>query len=66
MVMDAIRKLKPETIKLISVNGKSTHNYKLPEIIGLFASKSGKKITLKIKRNGAFYKKKFYLKEVFK
>ena len=52
--------------EIISVNGKSTHSYKLPEIIGLFASKAGKKITIRIKRNSTFYKKKFYLKEVFK
>ena len=51
--------------EIISVNGKSTYKFKLPEIIGLFASKAGKKITMKVKRNGIVYKKKFYLKAVF-
>jgi len=50
--------------EIISVNGKETHRFELHELIGLFASKAGKKIMLKIKRNGIVFKKKFYLKEV--
>jgi len=50
--------------EIISVNGKDTHQYKLHELIGLFASKDGKKIMLKVKRNGTILKKKFYLKEI--
>ncbi len=50
--------------EIISVNGKDTYRYKLRDLIGLFASRAGKKIMLKIKRNGIVFKKKFYLKEV--
>ena len=50
--------------EIISVNGRETHRFELHELIGLFASKAGKKIVLKVKRNGIIFKKKFYLKEV--
>ena len=50
--------------EILSVNGKETYNYKLHELIGLFASKDGKKIVMRIKRNGKSFKKKFYLKKV--
>ncbi len=50
--------------EIISVNGKDTHRFELHELIGLFESKDGKKIMLKIKRNGIVFKKKFYLKEM--
>ncbi len=51
--------------EIISINGKQTHYYNLHEIIGLFSSKANKRITLKVKRNGITYRKKFVLKEVF-
>lgn len=51
--------------EIISINGKQTHYYNLHEIIGLFSSKEDKRITLKIKRNGIVYRRKFILKEVF-
>ena len=50
--------------EIVSINGKETHSYKLQDIIGLFASKANKKITVKIKRNGVIFTKKFYLKEM--
>jgi len=50
--------------EIVSVNGKDTHHYQLHELIGLFASRDGKKIMLKVKRNGIIFKKKFYLKEM--
>ena len=50
--------------EIISVNGKETHRYKLNDLIGLFSSKADKKMTLRLKRNGIIFKKKFYLKEV--
>lgn len=50
--------------EIISVNGKDTYRYELRDLIGLFASRAGKKIMLKIKRNEIVFKKKFYLKEV--
>lgn len=50
--------------EIISVNGKDTHRYELHELIGVFASKAGKRIMLRVKRNGVIFKKKFYLKEV--
>ena len=50
--------------EILSVNGKETYKFELHELIGLFASKSGKKMILRIKRNGIVFKKKFYLKEV--
>jgi len=50
--------------EILSVNGKETHRYKLNDLIGLFSSKAGKKISLRLKRNGIVFKKRFYLKEV--
>ncbi len=51
--------------EILSVNGKSTYRYKLTEIIGMFSSKAGKKITFKLKRNGSIYRKKIILKKLF-
>lgn len=48
--------------EIISVNGKKGYDYKLFEIIALFSSKSQRKISLTISRNGQKYKKKFRLK----
>ena len=50
--------------EILTVNGKVTHNYELQDIIGLFASKAGKKISIKIMRKGEIFRKKFVLKEV--
>ncbi len=52
--------------EIVSVNGKAAYRYQLNEIIGLFASKAGKRISLKIKRKGVVSTKKFTLTEVFK
>jgi len=50
--------------EIISINGKAIYQLNLPEIIGLFASKAGKKIILVLKRKEIELTKKFYLKEV--
>ncbi len=70
-VVSEIRKGSPadlagikERDEILSVNGKGTHYYKLHDIIGLFSSKPGRKITMMIKRNGVVFKKKFYLQEM--
>ena len=70
-IVSEIRKDSPADLagietgdEIITVNGKLTHSYELQDIIGLFASKAGKKISLKIKRRGVIFKKKFILKEV--
>jgi membrane-associated protease RseP (regulator of RpoE activity) len=50
--------------ELLSINGKQFYEYELQEIIELFSSKSGRKIVLRINRNGIKFKKRFVLKEV--
>jgi hypothetical protein len=50
--------------ELLSINGKQFYEYELQEIIELFSSKSGRKIVLRINRNGVKFKKRFVLKEV--
>ncbi len=51
--------------EVLTINGKPNYNYKLYEIINLFSSERGKKITMKIKRGNVSKKIKFYLKNVF-
>lgn len=50
--------------ELLTLNGKAAYKYKLFEITDLFTSKSNRKISMEIKRNGRVYKKKFILKDV--
>ena len=50
--------------ELLSINGKQFYEYELQEINELFSSKSGRKIILRINRNGIKFKKTFVLKEV--
>jgi PDZ domain-containing protein/aspartyl protease len=50
--------------ELLSINGKQFYEYELQEINELFSSKSGRKIVLRINRNGIKFKKRFVLKEV--
>lgn len=71
-VVSEIRKESPSYLagimkgdEILSVNGTQAHHYNLHEIIGLFSSKAGKKITLKIKRNNIILRKKFTLTSVF-
>ncbi len=45
------------------LNGKKVYHYKLAELIEMFTSHEGKKITMILNRNGKIIKKKFYLKE---
>ena len=71
-VVSEIRKESPSYLagikegdEILSVNGTQAHQYNLHEIIGLFSSKAGKKITLTIKRNNVIFIKKFILTPVF-
>lgn len=50
--------------EVISINGKPTYEYELPEISELFSSRVGKKILLEVDRNGSVAKFRFELKEV--
>ncbi|MCH9661430.1 MAG: PDZ domain-containing protein, partial [Bacteroidetes bacterium] len=50
--------------EVISINGKAVYKYELSNISALFSSKSGRRITVVINRNGTIFKKKFVLKEV--
>ncbi|MEM7187948.1 MAG: PDZ domain-containing protein, partial [Bacteroidota bacterium] len=50
--------------EIISINGKPFYQWELTEVNALFTSKSGKKITLQLLRNGMKVKKKFVLKEM--
>ncbi len=51
--------------EVISVNGKPCYQYKLFELIELFSSEEGKRISMEVKRAGYVNKVKFYLKSVF-
>lgn len=51
--------------EVLAINGKPNYRYKLYELINLFSSEKGKKITMKIRRGGMNKKIKFYLKSVF-
>ncbi len=50
--------------ELLTLNGKAAYKFKLFEITELFTSKSNRKISVEIKRNGRIFKKKFVLKDV--
>lgn len=51
--------------EVISINGKLSFQYKLYELIEVFSSEEGKRISMELKRNGNLYKVKFYLKGLF-
>jgi len=51
--------------EILQVNGKPTYRYKLHELIALFSSHEGKKISLVVNTNGVVSKRKFTLKKVF-
>lgn len=51
--------------EVISINGKPCYEYKLHQLIELFSSEEGKRITMEYRRDGAINKTKFYLKSVF-
>lgn len=70
-VISEIRKGSPAELagfkaddEIKTINGKAIHKYHLSEIIGLFASKAGKRITLKVNRNGILFTNKFNLLKV--
>ncbi len=51
---------------LISINGKPTYEYKLPEINEILHGKTGKSIRLKIERRGVSKSFRFKLDDAFK
>jgi len=70
-VISEIRKDSPADLagfmvgdEIKTINGRAVHKFKLSEIIGLFASKADKKVTLEVNRAGILFSKKFYLKKV--
>lgn len=52
--------------EILSINGKPNYSYKLYELVSLFSSEEGKKISLEIRRGDDNIRSKFYLKNVFK
>ncbi len=50
--------------EIISINGKSAHNYTLNQLIEIFTTEEGKRITLDVLRNNIAFKIRFYLKRV--
>ncbi|NND63802.1 MAG: PDZ domain-containing protein [Flavobacteriaceae bacterium] len=50
--------------EVVSINGKPTYEYELPDITELFSSRSGKKILVEVNRDGKISKHRFVLKEV--
>ena len=51
--------------EVLTINGKPCYQYKLYELIEMFSSDEGKKISLEIKRGDYINKFKFNLKSVF-
>jgi len=51
---------------IISINNKESHNFSLQEVVHMFFDEEGKRIKLKIDRNGQFLIFKFKLESLFK
>ena len=51
--------------EVITVNGRPVYNYKLYELIEMFSTDEGKKISMEIKREGFINRVKFNLKSLF-
>ncbi len=51
--------------EVISINGKPCYEYKLYELIEMFSTDEGKRISMELKRGPYFNKVKFFLKSVF-
>lgn len=51
--------------EVVSINGTPSHQYKLYELIEMFSSDEGRKISMEIKRNGYINRIKFYLQNLF-
>ena len=49
--------------EVLAINGKNVYHYKLAELIYMFSSREGKRISMLIKRDNKISKKKFFLKE---
>tara|TARA_R110002072_G_scaffold124085_1_gene259523 strand:+ start:40618 stop:42039 length:1422 start_codon:yes stop_codon:yes gene_type:complete len=70
-VVAEVRKNSPAALagllkgdEILMINGKQAHKYKLYELTNLFSSKVGKKIYLKINREGVAHNIKFELEKV--
>ena len=50
---------------ILGINGKSTHNIKLQEIVQMFYEESGKRIKLRVDRKGIIIYYEFMLKSLF-
>ncbi|MDP2686624.1 MAG: aspartyl protease family protein [Aequorivita sp.] len=51
--------------EVVSINGTPCYEYKLYELIEMFSTDEGKRISMELKRGDNFNKVKFYLKSVF-
>ena len=51
--------------EVITINGKPCYEYKLYELIKMFSTDEGKRISMELKRGAHFNKVKFFLKSVF-
>ncbi|WP_146743718.1 aspartyl protease family protein [Aequorivita sp. CIP111184] len=51
--------------EVITINGKPCYEYKLYELIKMFSTDEGKRISMELKRGAYFNKVKFFLKSVF-
>jgi len=51
---------------ILVINGKKSYTYELSELNALFYEKEGKKMKMKIERNGIVMKYEFYLEKVLK
>jgi hypothetical protein len=49
--------------EVLSINGKASYRYELSDLTALFSSKSGRRITVVVNRDGSILKKKFLLEE---
>ncbi len=51
--------------EIISINGKPCYDYELADLIEMFSSDEGKKVTMETKRGDSIMRVKFYLKSLF-
>lgn len=51
--------------EIITINGKPCYQYKLYELIAMFSTDEGKRVSMEVKRGSYINKVKFYLKSVF-
>ena len=51
--------------EVLSINGKPCHQFKLYELIAMFSSEEGKRISMEIRSGGQLKQIKFQLKSAF-